>query len=320
MRWAAAIVVALGIAACGSNKEVEEPQPADQTLARHEQAGDIAASLDRPEEAVTQYQEALKRAEARDDLKAIAELSFSLTVAQLRANRPEDALATATRARGEIERRGGTPMPALALAEASAHFRTGSIEKADRMAAELEQDGASEVADGASYLRGVIADQRNDVAGLKAALDRITDQATPVRRADRSELQARLDLRQNNLGGARLSALEAAKIRQDILDYRGMARALSIAALAAERDQDFEGAADLYLRAGRSVAAQSDPETAKPWLMRALELTHNPETADAVKAALKSLVESQPSSSGARFGSETAVSHSDPNVTAAPKP
>jgi phenylpyruvate tautomerase PptA (4-oxalocrotonate tautomerase family) len=35
-----------------------------------------------------------------------------------------------------------------------------------------------------------------------------------------------------------------------------MARALSIAALAAERGKDFEGAADLYLWAGHSAAAQ----------------------------------------------------------------
>ncbi|WP_119302101.1 hypothetical protein [Dongia deserti] len=302
MRWAAAILVALSAAACGSNQESEEPQPADQTLARHEEAGDIAASLDRPEEAIAQYQEALRRAEAGDDLKAIAELSFSLAVAQLRANRPEDALATATRARGELERRGGTQMPALALAEASAHYRLGNIEKADQLAAELEQDGTSEVADGASYLRGIIADERNDAAGLKAALDHITDRTTPVRRADRSELQARLDLRQRNFRSARLTALEAAKFRQDVLDYRGMARALSIAALAAERDKDFEGAADLYLRAGRSAAAQSDPETAKPWLVRALELTRNPKTADAVKAALRSLGENQSSSSASSSG------------------
>jgi hypothetical protein len=37
-------------------------------------------------------------------------------------------------------------MPALALAEASTHYRTGNIEKAAQMAAELEQNGASEVA------------------------------------------------------------------------------------------------------------------------------------------------------------------------------
>jgi hypothetical protein len=59
----------------------------------------------------------------------------------------------------------------------------------------------------------MIADERNDVAGLKAALGHITDQTTPVRRADRSELQARLDLRQDNFGGARLAALQAAQIR-----------------------------------------------------------------------------------------------------------
>ncbi|HET6160055.1 MAG TPA: hypothetical protein VFE34_17045 [Dongiaceae bacterium] len=293
MRGSLSIFLLLLIAACSSADEAQEEQPADQTLARHERAGDIASSLDRPDEAVAQYQAALKQAEARDDLTEIASLSFSLAVAQLRANKPEDALATATRARAEIQRRGGSPIPALALAEATAHYRTGNAAKADQMAAELEQGQSGEIADGASFLRGMIADERNDEAGLRAAVRRITAQATPVRRADRRELEARLAVRQDDLPGARAAALEAAEIRQEMLDYRGMARALSVAAIAAERAGDTEGAADLYLRAGRSAAAQSDPVTARLWLDQALRLTRNPGTAEAVSAALTFLDESQ---------------------------
>jgi tetratricopeptide (TPR) repeat protein len=293
MRSGLVLCLLLSLAACGSTENPQPAQPADETLARHERAGDIASSLDRPDEAVIQYEAALRRAEARDDLPEIANLSFSLAVAQLRANRPEDALATATRARAEIERRGGSPMPALTLAEATAHYRTGNAAKADQMAAELQTGTTSEVADSASFLRGMIADDRNDEAGLSAALNRITDQTTPVRRADRQELEARLALRRDDASAARAAALEAAQIRQEIKDYRGMARALSVAALAAERAGDAEGAAGLYLRAGRSAAAQSDPATARPWLNRALKLTHDPETAEAVQAALKLLDEPQ---------------------------
>jgi hypothetical protein len=292
MRGSLSIFLLL-IAACSSSDEAQEEQPADQTLARHERAGDIASSLDRPHEAVAQYQAALKRAEARDDLAEIANLSFNLAVAQLRANKPEDALATATRARAEIQRRGGSPIPALALAEATAHYRTGSAAKADQMAAELEQGSSTDVADGASFLRGMIADERGDEAGLRAAIDRIQVQTIPVRRADRRELEARLALREDDLPAARAAALEAAEIRQEILDYRGMARALSVAAIAAERAGDRETAADLYLRAGRSAAAQADPVTARPWLQQALRLTRNPQTAEAVRAALALLDESQ---------------------------
>ncbi len=291
MRGVLSVLVLLAVAACSSSDEGQPEPPADQTLARHQRAGDVAASLDRPDEAVAQYQAALKQAEARDDLAEIGNLSFSLAVAQLRANRPEDALATATRARAEIERRGGSPVPALALAEATAHYRTGNAAKADQMAAELERVRAGDVAGGASFLRGMIADERNDEAGLRAAVNRLAGQATPIRRADRRELEARLALRQDDPGGARTAALEAADIRQEILDYRGMARALSLAGIAAERAGDTEGAADLYLRAGRSAAAQSDPATARPWLNQALRLTHNPETAEAVRTALELLSE-----------------------------
>lgn len=279
-------ILLLLLAACSSSNEGQEAPPADETLARHQRAGDVASSLDRPAEAVAQYQAALTQAEARDDLAEIGNLSFSLAVAQLRANRPQDALATASRARAEIARRGGSPIPALALAEATAHYRTGNAAKADQMAAELEQGRSDDIADGASFLRGMIADERNDEAGLRAAVDRIADQAAPVRRADRRELEARLALRQDDPSGARAAALEAATIRQEVLDYRGMARALSLAGVAAERAGDTEGAADLYLRAGRSAAAQSDPAAARPWLDQALRLTRNPETAEAVRTAL----------------------------------
>ena len=67
--------------------------------------------------------------------------------------------------------------------------------------------------------------------------------------------------------------MQAASIRQEGLDYRGMARALAVAGRRRSRAGERELAADLYLRAGRSAAAQSDAATARPWLERALALT-----------------------------------------------
>jgi hypothetical protein len=68
-----------------------------------------------------------------------------------------------------------------------------------------------------------------------------------------------------------------------------MARALAVAALAAERADERELASDLYLRAGRSAAAQSDAATARPWLERALSLTGDDATKQAAEAALAGL-------------------------------
>jgi hypothetical protein len=290
MRWVCGPLFLL-LAACGTSKEPPPGPPQDQTLARHEQAGRIAYDLDRPDEAVAQFEAALKQAEARDDLQAIGELSFSLAVAQLRANRPQDALTTAKLARAELLRRGSQPSPALLLAEATALYRVGSQPEADALAAEVETAGDADAAAGASFLRGLIADEAGDDAKLRAALDRLAGASAPLRVADRLELQARLGLRQGNNDAVRQAAEQAAAIRQEALDYRGMARALSVAARSAERAGQSEPAAGLYLRAGRSAAAQSDPQTARPWLERSLALTQDAETREAAEDLLANLEE-----------------------------
>ncbi|MDY0885353.1 hypothetical protein ACFPL7_23930 [Dongia soli] len=286
------------LAACGS--DVAKPAvPPDPSMEQHERAGQLAYSLDRPEDAVAQYREALIRAEARDDLAAIGDLSFNLAAAQLRANQPDTALATARRARAELARRGSPGMPALDLIEATALYRIGKMAEADRLAAQLQhrdpETGAS-----ASFLRGLIADDRGDLAGLQAASQVLSRTAAgsekaPVVRstqqADAAELRARLARRQGNFSEARSAALQSADLRRDLLDYRGLARALSVAADAAQRQGDLPAAADLYLRAGRSAAAQDDRRQARAWLDHAIDLDQDAEITEAARQALKGIRE-----------------------------
>jgi hypothetical protein len=282
-RW---LLLLLLTAACAKDPA---PAPEDPVMTRNAEAGENALDLDRPEEAATQFQAALTQAEARDDLNAIVQISFNLAVSQLRANRPADALATAQRAQDELSRRGAQPSQSLRLVAATALYRTGDAGQADALASEIEAGTDVDSAAGASFLRGLIADEAGNEPGLQQALARLPIGGGPVREADRLELQARLQLRENGFVAARNSALEAAAIRQRGLDYRGMARVLAVAGLAAERAGDAEGAADLYLRAGRSAAAQSDPATARPLLQRAEKLTGNPATKAEAAQALTNL-------------------------------
>lgn len=288
MKRAAAITLLL-LASCGGSAPPPAGPPQDQAMARYQEAGHIAYDLDRPQEAVRQFEEALRQAEARDDLAAIAELSFNLAVAQLRANAPQDALATTTRIRAELGRRGATPAPALLLAEATALYRTNDATGADALAAQVESATDPDVSAGASFLRGLISDEVNDSDGLQAAYQRLGTAKTPIRLADRQELEARLALRQNDPARARSAALQSANTRQEILDYRGMARSLSVAGRAAEQAGDNEAAADFYLRAGRSAAAQGDAATARPWLEKTRELSRDPAIDEAAERALATL-------------------------------
>jgi hypothetical protein len=280
------------LAACATERAAPPAPPQDETLARHEEAGRIASGMDRPQEAVAQFQAGLRQAQARDDLAAISALSFNLAVAQLGANRPQDALTTAAQARAELTRRGSTPSPALGLVEATALYRLDQPGKADALAAQIQSSNDRDAAAGASFLRGLIADDAGNEAGLRDALVQLSNATEPLRRADHLELQARLAMRQEDFSGARAAAMQAADIRQQALDYRGMARALAVSAAAAEHSGEREAAADLYLRAGRSAAAQLDAETARPWLERALSLTRESSTREAAELALSQLDES----------------------------
>jgi hypothetical protein len=254
-------------------------------LVREGQAAHASYSLERPAEAVTQYRAALTRARARDDTTAIADFGFDLTVAELRANQPTQALSESRALRADLARRGVASFPVLDLVEATALYRTNDKAEADRIAAEVQRSSDPGAVAGATFLRGLIADERGDVGGLRTATAALTsaNAAQSARRdvpadapGDAAELQARLALRNGDPATARRFAEEAADLRRETMDYRGVARALSLAAGAAEQQGDLEGAAALYLRAGRSAAAQGDAVMAKPWLRDARRLSHDP--------------------------------------------
>lgn len=272
MRAATIAALALSaalVAGCGGSR----PPPAapnDAVMQRTSQAGNLAFSMQRPAEAAAQYQAALQRAEAADDVRAIGDYGYDLAVAELAANQPTKALLSARRTRGEVIRRGLTPFPALILVEATALYRLGNKQEADRLASVVEAGDDPAAAAAASFLRGLIADQTGNQAGLVAALARLQHPATTKESADAFELAARRDLRNGQFTTAADEAARTADLRRNDLDYRGMARALALQGAAEADSGHMNRAADLYIRAARSAAAQGDPAAARLWLKRAL--------------------------------------------------
>ncbi|MGE0117430.1 MAG: hypothetical protein AB7S71_04470 [Dongiaceae bacterium] len=266
------LLLGLLLAGCGGSAPPQPSTPVDETLQRDAEAGRLAYDLEHPDDAVAKYEAALTRAQARDDLGAIGDLGYNLSVAHLNANAPDRALSVARTTRTELERRGAAPFPALLLAEATALYRTGAPAEADDVAASAAGGTDAAAAARAIFLRGLIADERDDESGLAAALDRLRSQSAPELQADAAELAARLALRQGDMAGAQAEAARAADLRRESLDYRGLARALAVDAEATRRSGDSEAAADLFLRAGRSALAQGDTAMARPWLRQAATL------------------------------------------------
>jgi hypothetical protein len=249
LKWE--LLLALLLAGCGGTAPDPAAAPTDETLQRATHAGHLAYGLERNEEAAAQYQAALKRAHERDDLEAIGDSGYNLAVAELRANAPDRALGVVRATRIELERRGRKPFPALLLVEATALYRTGAVPEADIAAQRIQRGEDADAAARATFLRGLIADERGDEAGVAAAAAALNKTTIPSLEADSVELAARLALRRGDPERARKHAARAAELRQATLDYRGLARALSVEGAAAERSSD-KAAADLFLRAGRS--------------------------------------------------------------------
>jgi hypothetical protein len=270
VRWV--VLLPLLVAGCGGSAPDPNAPPPDETLQRETHAAHLAYELERDEEAVARFRAARTRAQARDDLDAIGDTGYNLAVAELRANAPDRALADARATLLELERRGAQPFPALQLVEATALYRTGAAAEADRAAQAIQHSEDVDAAARATFLRGLIADDRDDLIGLATAADALSAAKTPPFEADSAELAARLALRRGNPARARQQAARAAERRQATLDYRGLARALAVGGAAAERTGDKAAAADLFLRAGRSAAAQSDNSNARVWLRRAISL------------------------------------------------
>src|SRR6266851_1682818 len=111
---------------------------------------------------------------------------------------------------------------------------------------------------------------------VEAALNQAIAALPPSKQADleadRQELQGRAALLDGRPAEALSLFEQSAANRQQALDYRGMARALSFAGDSALRSNRAADAADLFLRAGRSALLQGDTATALPLLKQAEDL------------------------------------------------
>jgi tetratricopeptide (TPR) repeat protein len=286
-RFVIAAVVSATAALAGCGGAPEPPPPPDQEMESLYRVARFAYDRGQYQQAAILYDRVLARAYARDDLAAISEIGYESALARLREGRPGEAAAQARRVREELDRRGGEPFAELFLVEAVALYVSGEPAAADAAAdAALSRAGnGTAVAARATYIKGMIAADRKDPAGLGGAIAALGTPVQPDLRADTLELVGRQRLLEGKPDAALPILIETADLRRETKDYSGMARALAFAGEAAESTGRAVEAADLFLRAGRSAAQQPDRRDAKAWLERAVALATRTDREDIADAA-----------------------------------
>jgi hypothetical protein len=265
------LTMLLLLAGCGSSKPADEGPLPDQRLEQANRAGTRALAMNQNEQAIKQYRAALAIAYERDDAVAIGDVGYNLAVAQLHAGAAPEAARTAREVRTELERRKQAPPPELLLVQAAAAYRQGAGDEALALAQEVLARAPlpPETATRAWYIRGAVSADRGDAQGLAQALAAIPPSTLPDQEADRHELAGRSAVLAGADGRAASEFDQAADQRRLALDYRGMARALSLAGDAVLRQGRAEDAAILFLRAGRSALLQGDAATGRMLLDKA---------------------------------------------------
>lgn len=277
----------LAAMAGGCSGNAPPPQPVDPALLQTQRLARLAYEQDRPDQAATLYRQALDRAWRRDDLQAIGDAGYNLAIVELDRGQPAAALEVARATGDEMARRSAAVPADLQLVEAVALYHIGDGATAEDLARRTaaRHDASVETVARATFLTGLVADDRGDAVALAAALAALGEPADTALAADRDELAGRLALRQGDPATAEAAFLQAAERRRNRLDDRGMARALSLAGQAAEAQGETSVAAGLYLRAGRSAALSAEPDDANRWLERARQLALRSATLSIVREA-----------------------------------
>jgi hypothetical protein len=272
VRYAPAMLAALVLAGCGGgSKSAEEGPPRDVKLEQANSAGTQALSMELPSVAVRQYKLALKRAYERDDAEAIGDTAYNLALAQMQTGDSKAALATVRETRAELERRHAPAPSELILVQAAATYRLGDAVGADQAAQEVldRPVGNPEAAARAWYIKGIVAAERGERAVLAQAIAALPAAKLSASDGDRDELLGRQAVLDGHLVEAQATFERSAGTRQQLLDYRGMARALALAGDAALKAGRSSEAAVLFLRAGRSDLLQGDEPAALALLQKA---------------------------------------------------
>lgn len=247
------LCLSASLSSCGGHV-LTGPQ-ADEPFDVAMDVGRSAFDLSHPGQARGQFEFAYGRALLRDDAIATRDAGYNLAVADLADDDSDAALMAIARTKRDMVLRGSAPTSALDTVAMAALCRQGRNSEALSLGRQIRTDDIA-FRERAAFFTGLASDGLGDVVGIKHALAALSlvDRPGFMERADRAELESRLLVRQGLWKRGEDWALVAVSLRRDMLDYRGMARALDCASRAAQGAQQPSRAAAYAERAAASRA------------------------------------------------------------------
>ncbi|MBS1103005.1 hypothetical protein JK202_08230 [Gluconobacter sp. Dm-62] len=226
-------LMVLTLGGCSSSTATKAPKP-DQPYEDAMDTGKSVYGIGQATQAEAQYRTAMDRALMRDDAGAIHEAGFNLATVLLAEDEPQKALQSLRETEAALSLRNFSDTSDLAVIRAAALYRLYDTVFASQAVGRALQSSDMGIRERALYLSGLIAaDLRQDTVLAQRVNDLTIFHETSAT-VDRQELVARLNLLRGQPELAYSAALSVVKSRRDVLDYRGMRRALALAADAAE--------------------------------------------------------------------------------------
>jgi tetratricopeptide (TPR) repeat protein len=283
---------------CGSSAQVQKAPVIDEDLERFNRAAQQAFENGRLQQAASFYRNALERAYIRDDFKAVLDAQYNMAICLINLQSYVEAFEVIQQAKAEMAMAGHSREADFLLLEATVLRLREDLDAAWKITDQIlaSTPRASSIVQGKTYfLRGLIASQQGNTERLRETIISMGQPNSPVLRADRHELLGHLAMAEQNWEEA-IQAFEAATdLRRESRDYRGMVKALALAAEASEKAGHADKASVRYLRAGRSAALQGQFDDAWNWLNQAQQIASSAGEAQIVQEAFIYLRELQES-------------------------
>lgn len=266
----AALCAAL-LAGCGGSPEKKEMPPTEQQSL--DRSARLAFAQGRYDQAASLYEASLQAALKEDAPQAIVDARFNLALCQTYQGQYAKALDQLEQAEAERLRRGVVGEGSIELLRGTIYYRSGQLDTARMVLQTLlvGENGTAATAAKAHFVLGLIAADQADSESLGTHLNTIAGNTGPASTTDRLELTALRSALQGEADLALVQLDKVARLRRDERDYRGMVRVLAKAGDVAERTRHIQSAGRYLLRAGRSAAQRSEPET-RDWLERSEKL------------------------------------------------